>query len=213
MERSSQAWRVKSSRTVFAGGPVQRVAIEHVVLPDGQEMPDYYRIELPDYALVFAVTDDDHVLVFRQYKHGIGRVCLGFPGGALSAGEDPRAAAERELAEETGYASSAWQSLGSHVTNANQRCNVAHLFVASGCRRVAEATMPDVEKPELLLVPKGELWSRLRLDELAGVAHVALLALATHPRMGSLSVDGNPRYAAEARVDAGEAVLPSVNQP
>lgn len=174
-------WLVKASRTVFSGGPIQGIAIEHVVLPDGREIEDYYRIALPDYALVFAITDDDRVLMFRQYKHGVGRVCLGFPGGAVAPGEEPRTAAERELREETGYAAESWHSLGSHVTNANQRCNVAHLFVARGCRCAGEPTAPDVETPELLLIPKRVLWSEVRLDAMAGAAHVALLALATHP--------------------------------
>ena len=178
---------------------MQRVSIEHVVLPDGREIPDYYRVEMPDYALVFAVTEDDEVLLFRQYRHGIGGVCVGFPGGALNGGEAPLAAAARELAEETGYVATSWRSFGSHVTNANQRCNVAHLFVATGCRQIGEAALPDVENPKLLLVARQELWSRVRLDELAGVAHVALFAVATHPMIGTLSADGNPRYAAHAR--------------
>jgi ADP-ribose pyrophosphatase len=166
---------------VFSGGPIEAVNIERVRLPDGREIPDYYRIVLADYALVFAVTGEDRVLLLRQYKHGLGRVCVGFPGGALKAGEDPRAAAERELREESGYVSSSWRSLGSYVTNANQRCNVAHFFVASGCRRAGDATEPDLESPDLLLVPKEDLWVAVRLDELAGASHVALLALATHP--------------------------------
>jgi len=199
MDNSSQAWKVKSSQIVFAGGPLQRVTVEHVVLPDGREIPDYYRVDMPDYALVFAVTADDDVLLFRQYRHGIGRVCVGFPGGALNAGEDPAAAAARELAEETGYAAAAWRPLGGHVTNANQRCNVAHLFLATGCRRVGEAALPDIENPELLLVPRRELWSRVRLDELAGVAHAALFALATHPMLEALPAGGDPRYADHAR--------------
>jgi ADP-ribose pyrophosphatase len=186
MEIKGREWTVASTRTVFSGGPIEAVNVERVRLPDGREIPDYYRIVLADYALVFAVTDDDRVLLLRQYKHGVGRVCVGFPGGALKAGEDPRAAAERELREESGYASSSWRSLGSYVTNANQRCNVAHFFVASGCRRAGDPTEPDLESPDLLLVAKEDLWAAVRLDELAGAAHVALLALATHPMTGDV---------------------------
>ena len=176
-------WTVQSRRRVFSGGPIESVTVEHVVLPDGREIADYYRIQLPDFALIFATTNDDGVLLFRQYRHGVGRVCLGFPGGALQPGEAPRAAAERELREETGYAADAWQSLGSYVTNANQRCNVAHLFLATGCRLAGEPTEPDVERPELLIVPRERLWSTIRLDDIGQTAHVALMALATHPSM------------------------------
>jgi ADP-ribose pyrophosphatase len=166
---------------VFAGGPVRAITVEHVVLPDGIEIPDYYRIELPDYALVFARTVDEHVIVFRQYKHGIGRVCLGFPGGALEPGEDPLASARRELLEETGYASDNWQALGEFVTNGNQHCNVAHLFIARNCRRTGPPTASDLENPECLLIPIGELAARMPLEQIGQISHVALLALALHP--------------------------------
>ena len=194
MTTSRREWLVRSSRTVFAGGPIEAVNLEHVVLPDGREIPDYYRIVLPDYALVFGVTDDGRVPLLRQYKHGVGRVCIGFPGGALHAGEDPRHAAERELLEETGFGAASWRSLGSYVTNANQRCGLAHLFVASGCRRAGAATEPDIEAADLLLVPLQALWSAIPLDELAGAAHVALLALATHPMTAvPASIAADPR--------------------
>ena len=183
MRNSGREWQVRTSRRVFAGGPVESVEVEHVVLPDGREIPDYYRVVLPDYALVFAVTDDRRVLLLRQYKHGIGRVCLGFPGGAVHRDEDPVRAAERELREETGYSASSWRPLGSHVTNANQRCNVAHLFVASGCSAVVAPTAPDVEDPELLLVPLRDIWTVVRPEDLAGLAHAALLSMATHPML------------------------------
>jgi ADP-ribose pyrophosphatase len=191
MQRQHSPWLVKSRTRVFAGGPIEEVAVEHVALPDGREIADYYRIVLPDYALVFALTADERVLLLRQYKHGIGRVCVAFPGGALQRGEEPRAAAERELREETGYEGGSWRSLGSYVTNANQRCNVAHLFVAAGCRRTGDPTAPDVEMPELLRPRMDDLWSVVRPGDLAGAAHVALFALATHPMIRGRTADAD----------------------
>ena len=71
--------------------------MQRLRLPDGTEVPDYYRIRLPDYVLVFAVEASDRVMVFEQYKHGPGRVCWGFPGGAIEHGERPLDAARRAL--------------------------------------------------------------------------------------------------------------------
>lgn len=182
--RRHEAWIVASSRRVFAGGPIDEIAVERVTLPDGREIPDYYTVRLGDFALVFARTADERVIVLRQYKHGPRRVCLTFPGGGIQQGEDPLAAAQRELLEETGYESTSWRSLGSFVTNANQGCNAAHLFVAERCRRVSAPTEPDVEDTELLLMAVADLLSPLRLHEIGLASHAALLAIATHPALG-----------------------------
>ena len=46
------------------------------------------------------------VCLVRQYRCALGRVTLEIPAGRLEPGEEPRAAAARELAEETGLVAS-----------------------------------------------------------------------------------------------------------
>jgi ADP-ribose pyrophosphatase len=67
------------------------------------------------------------------------------------------------------------------VTNANQGCNVAHLFRATGCRRVAEPHSGDLEQASLELVPPATLLHPAGLQEIGLASHVALLLMATHP--------------------------------
>jgi ADP-ribose pyrophosphatase len=173
-------WRTLRRETIFAGGPIKEVAVESVELPDRRTVPDYYVIRLADYVLIYAETDDGTVPMLRQYKHGLRRVCLTFPGGAIEEGEAPVSAARRELLEETGYEATAWQSLGSFTTNANQGCNVAHLFRATGCRRVTEPRSGDLEQASLELVRPLSLLHPAGLHEIGLVSHVALALLATH---------------------------------
>ena len=178
-----KGWTVLDRTVVFSGGPIREVVKERVELPDGQVVPDYYRVHMDDFALVFASDPDERVLMFRHYRHGLGRVCLGFPGGAIAPGESPADAIRRELLEETGYASASWESLGAYVTNANQRCNAAHLFRARDCRPIQEPRSGDLEETELVLLQPDELLSPTRLAEIGLASHVALLLLATHPRL------------------------------
>jgi hypothetical protein len=79
--------------------------------------------------------------------------------------------------------SDAWTSVGELVTNANQRCNAAHLFIARACRRRSDPPAPDLENPELVRVPFNRLWSILDPADVGLASHVALLALATHPSL------------------------------
>jgi ADP-ribose pyrophosphatase len=135
-----------------------------------------------DYALVYAVTEEGLVLVLRQYKHGVRRVCLTFPGGYVSPGEDPGTAAQRELLEETGYRGTRVTPLGAFVTNANQGCNTAHMFRIDGCRREADPQSGDLEEMELIEFPPEELLMPHRLSEMGVLGYVTLVLLAERSR-------------------------------
>jgi len=171
-------WTTLDRRVEFSGGPIREIVRETVQLPDGRIIPDFYTARMGDYALVYAVTTEGKVLVLRQYKHGLGRVCLTFPGGYVAPGEDPAVAAERELLEETGYRGGKLTSLGSFVTNANQGCNTAHLFRIDGCQRECDPDSGDLEEMELTVFEPAELLSPSRFAEMGVLSYVTLVLLA-----------------------------------
>jgi ADP-ribose pyrophosphatase len=174
----SVEWRVLEHRTVFTGGPIREIAVETVQLPDGRSVPDYYQISLPDYVLIHVEMADGRVPLLKQYKHGLRRVCLGFPGGAIDAGETPLQAAQRELREELGLAADQWEGLGAFVTNANQGCNTAHLFRARGIHVVAKPASGDLEDATIVYLDDAALTAPGCIAEIGQASHVALLLLA-----------------------------------
>ena len=171
-------WRTLSSQPLFSAGPIREIAQETVLLPDGRVVPDYFTAKMGDYALVYAVSVRGTVLMLRQYKHGARRVCLTFPGGYVAPGEDPAAAVERELLEETGYRLQTLTPLGAFVANANQGCNTAHLFRADGCWHEREPQSGDLEEMELVHFSPEELLLPERIADMAVLGYVALLFLA-----------------------------------
>ena len=61
---------------------------------------------------VVAVDDQDHVFVLTQFRHPVAERLVELPAGLLDvAGEDPEAAARRELAEEAGLRAERWSVL------------------------------------------------------------------------------------------------------
>lgn len=152
-----QPWEVLSSQKLLDGSPWLRVYAEHVRLPNGYEIPDFYRIEMPEWAQVFAVSDDGRVIMVEHYKHGAGMLSLELPAGYIEHGEQPEASARRELLEETGLEASEWRSLGRFFMDGNRGCGASHIFLARHACRVSE---PQREESEIMV----QRW--LTLDEL-----------------------------------------------
>lgn len=142
-----------SSRLVY-DGRLLRVHEDRVRLPNGRESGREY-IRHPGAAAVLALPDDRTVLLVRQYRYPVDRVCVELPAGKLDPGETPLTAAGRELAEETGYSAADWQSLGLlHPTFAYSD-EVIHLFLARDLTRGTPCQDAD-ESLEVFEAPLAE---------------------------------------------------------
>jgi ADP-ribose pyrophosphatase len=87
-------------------------------------------------AVAIVALDGPDVLLVRQYRTPVGRVCLEIPAGTLDRGpdgstEDPEVAAPRELAEETGFRAGSWRFLGRFFTAAGFADEDMRLFLAT----------------------------------------------------------------------------------
>ena len=62
---------------------------------------------------VIPVTDDNKVIMERQFRYPLNKVILEIPAGKLDAPDEDRLSAiKRELREETGYSADEWTELG-----------------------------------------------------------------------------------------------------
>jgi len=87
--------------------------------PDGKP---YYMLEVADYVGIVA-TSRGRLLLVKQFRPIAGRVTLELPSGHVEAGENPEAAARRELLEETGYTASEMQLMGVLVPDVGRLTN------------------------------------------------------------------------------------------
>jgi ADP-ribose pyrophosphatase len=168
--------RLSSERLIET--PYFALRSDRLRLPDGAVKDPYYVIERPDAAIVFPLTEEDEVVLVRQYRPAIEGIELGLPAGLVDEGEEPEKAARRELLEETGYAGGEWEPLGSLASSPSLKDNWAHLFLA---RRVACSAAPrpdEYERVEVVLVPVGEIAERISAGEIVSSSGVAAALLA-----------------------------------
>jgi ADP-ribose pyrophosphatase len=168
--------RLSSERLIET--PYFALRSDRLRLPDGAVKDPYYVIERPDAAIVFPLTEEDDVVLVRQYRPAIEGIELGLPAGLVDEGEEPEKAARRELLEETGYAGGEWELLGSLASSPSLKDNWAHLYLARGVTRDAPPQPEEYEPVEVVLVPVEELLPRVHAGEIVSSSGVAAVLLA-----------------------------------
>jgi ADP-ribose pyrophosphatase len=172
--------RTVARRPVLRMGDGRFLQVEqHVVeLGDGRRIEDWGWVVTPEFINVMAVLADGRVLCFRQEKYAARGLTLAVPGGYLEAGEEPLAAAQRELLEETGYAGGRWTGLGSYVVDGNRGAGRGHFFLAQGVTWRQAPDADDLETLEPLLLTQGEVRAALLAGEFQVMPWSACVALA-----------------------------------
>lgn len=92
----------------------------------------------PGAVVIVPVLDADHVVMIRNYRIAVDDRLWEFPAGKLELGEQPRAAALRELEEETGYAATSVRELGTFYTSPGFADELMHAYVAEGLTPVGQ---------------------------------------------------------------------------
>src|ERR1700756_1520189 len=93
--------QVLSSTTVYEG-PVFGIRRDEVIEPSGVRAIREV-ITHPGSVVVLPVLPDKKILLIQQYRHATRQYLWELVAGRIDAGETPKAAAARELIEETGY--------------------------------------------------------------------------------------------------------------
>ena len=122
-------WRTQSSQTIFEH-PRLTVAEDTVELPNGKTIQYIHYPYHGHGGVIVVCRRGDDILVQQEYSYPVDEVLYQFPGGKIEAGEDVCAAAQRELAEESGIAMTGVRACGWFY--ADNRRTSAKLHVVYG---------------------------------------------------------------------------------
>lgn len=147
-------------------------------MPDGTVVPEYFVVELPTSACALAITEDNKVILVKQYRYPLEEVILEIPGGFIDQGESPEKGMARELLEETGYGFSSVEYLGKVAANPGVLNNYTQLFLATGGKKIAGQSLDHYEEIEVLLYPVEEVRAMLKRNEFIQALHVCCMMYA-----------------------------------
>lgn len=147
-------WKTISRETTYEN---RWIRVEHrdVVTPAGS--PGIYGVvHFKNKAIgIVPVDDEGFVYLVGQYRYPLDAYSWEIPEGGGPIGEDPLAAARRELKEETGLTAERWQQIGRVHTSNSVTDEEGLIFLAQGLT-VGEAQPEETEELTLKRIPLAE---------------------------------------------------------
>lgn len=119
-----------SSDRVYTG-KVITLKVDTVEIP-GQGYQKRELVEVGGAVGIVAITDDNKVVLVKQFRKPIEKPIFEIPAGKLEKNESPKECAERELKEETGYSAKNIKLIHKFFTSAGFSNEIMFVYLATG---------------------------------------------------------------------------------
>ncbi|MFT3947652.1 MAG: NUDIX hydrolase [Agriterribacter sp.] len=180
------SWKVLSSSYLFKDLWFT-VRKDKCITPENTIVDPYYVYEFPTWVTVVALTEDNKVIMVRQYRHALGETLLEIPGGCVDDTDTSlEKAVARELLEETGYVCNQYDYLGKISANPSTNNNIMHMYLARNGKKIKEQELDHNEEIEVYLLTIDEIKQLLKNNQVLQAMHATCLFYALN-KLGEMS--------------------------
>lgn len=152
-------------------GRVLTMHVDDVLLCNDQKA-NRECVDHPGGVAVIGVTDDDMVVLVRQFRYPYKETIYEIPAGKLEKGEDPFEAGKREFKEETGGVAEEYISLGEIYPSPGYTNEIIRLYAAKNIT-FEEQNLDDDEFLQVCQISFDELIRRIMSGEIKDAKTIA----------------------------------------
>lgn len=148
----------------------RKVTMRTFVDKDGKKWEYETSGSLYGSASIIALTEDNHIILVKEFRPGPMKELLDIPGGGLDGNEDPVDCAMRELTEETGYVGKKATLLGK-IFDGAYISSPKYAVLIEGCVFREGSKIEDIE---VVLKPCEEYLENLKPENTVNLSAILL---------------------------------------
>ena len=148
---------------IFSGRIID-VHKDTVMLVDG-DIADREVVDHPGGVGIIGLTEDNEILLVRQFRYPYKETIYEIPAGKLEKGEDPKEAGIREFSEECGAEAEIFESLGEIYPSPGYCGEIIRLFYAKGIT-YGKQHLDDDEFLDVIKMPIKEVITKIMTNEI-----------------------------------------------
>ncbi|MDR1615474.1 MAG: NUDIX hydrolase [Syntrophomonadaceae bacterium] len=152
-----------ASQKIFSG-KIVNLRVDTVLLPNGKRGAREI-VEHSGAVAIVALDEENNIYLVRQYRKAAQKIMLEIPAGTLNQGEDPLAAAKRELREEIGARAGHWEKICSYYSSPGFCTEELTVYLAAGLTAGNPNPDPD-EFLEVTKMPLSQAFDLVRRNEI-----------------------------------------------
>jgi ADP-ribose pyrophosphatase len=139
-------------------GKILNLRIDTVELPD-KKYSKREIVEHPGGVAIVPITNDNNIILVKQYRKAVDKFILEIPAGKLEINEEPRETAVRELKEETGYVAKELKYLLEFYTSPGYCNEKIYIFLAKDI----EEGIATPEVGEFIKIEKYDIFDLIKM--------------------------------------------------
>lgn len=152
-------------------GRIITVHNDKVSLVDGTEA-EREVVDHPGGVAVVGLTEDNEILLVRQFRYPYKETIYEIPAGKLEKGEDPKEAGIREFEEECGAKAEYFDSLGEIYPSPGYCGEIIRIYYATGLT-FGEQNLDEDEFLDVVKMPISECITRIMTGEIKDAKTIA----------------------------------------
>lgn len=173
------------ARRILAGNRFFELVEEEIEDRHGRPYPYFTVASKWDAVIAIPVLPDGRLVIERIYRHPYRAWLHEFPAGGIEPGEEPCAAAVRELREETGLVAGSASLLSSFEAMPGLLRMRLHLVLCTGLSHAGPVAHEAAEFISVVEMTRDQAWAAARADTTSSFLTLGLMALEAQSRLGA----------------------------
>lgn len=158
---------ILNKKTLWQGKFLRSVLIEYVIRCNSSNCKEkrtweaFERVDCDGVIGIVPFTDDNEVILIRQFRPPVNGFVIELPAGLVDQGEPFEQAVRRELIEETGYEAGVVEFLTEGPMSSGASSEILSVYVATGLRHVGIGQRDETEDIQVIVVPLAQIAEKL----------------------------------------------------